>query len=161
MVECTNCTCLLGPTHCHSVTLQFHNFDLFTTCRTSSLCTVAWQLARFQLTRRIARSSAIAGLLVNSRVIKKYTATHTFKANKHIALLFVLYLRDVSKIYYNTVLYNKIRSTILMTTRSIKALCTSVKHDECTKQSRLLEKNRRKIFMQVSRSVHIDATELN
>ena len=48
-----------------------------------------------------------------------------------------------------------------MTTRSIKALCTSVKHDECTKQSRLLEKNRRKIFMQVSRSVHIDATELN
>ena len=26
------------------------------TCRTSSFCTVAWQLARFQLTRRIARS---------------------------------------------------------------------------------------------------------
>jgi len=26
------------------------------TCRTSSLCTVAWQLARFQLVRRIARS---------------------------------------------------------------------------------------------------------
>jgi len=29
---------------------------LFRTCRTSSFCTVAWQLARFQLTRRIARS---------------------------------------------------------------------------------------------------------
>jgi len=28
----------------------------FKTCRTSSFCTVAWQLARFQLTRRIARS---------------------------------------------------------------------------------------------------------
>jgi len=25
------------------------------TCRTSSFCTVAWQLARLQLTRRIAR----------------------------------------------------------------------------------------------------------
>jgi len=28
----------------------------FRTCRTSSFCTVAWQLARHQLTRRIARS---------------------------------------------------------------------------------------------------------
>jgi len=38
-----------------TVTLLLHNFDLFRTCR-SSFCTVAWQLARFQLTRRIARS---------------------------------------------------------------------------------------------------------
>ena len=38
------------------VTLQLHNFDLFRTCRTSSFCTVAWQLARFELTRRITRS---------------------------------------------------------------------------------------------------------
>ena len=37
-------------------TLQLHNFDLFRTCRTSSFCTVAWQLARFQLTGRVARS---------------------------------------------------------------------------------------------------------
>ena len=29
---------------------------LVRTCRISSFCTVAWQLARFQLTRRIARS---------------------------------------------------------------------------------------------------------
>ena len=43
-------------THCPTVTLQLHNFDLFRTCRTSSFCTVAWQLLRFQLTRRIARS---------------------------------------------------------------------------------------------------------
>jgi len=39
-----------------TLTLQLHNFDLFRTCRTSSFCTVAWQLARFRLTRRIARS---------------------------------------------------------------------------------------------------------
>ena len=43
-------------THRPTVTLQLHNFDLFRTCRTSSFCTVAWQLARFQQTRRIARS---------------------------------------------------------------------------------------------------------
>jgi len=43
-------------THWTTVTLQLHNFDLFRTCRTSSFCTVAWQLARFQLTQRIARS---------------------------------------------------------------------------------------------------------
>jgi len=43
-------------TSCPTVTLQLHNFDLFRTCRTSSFCTVAWQLARFQLTRCIARS---------------------------------------------------------------------------------------------------------
>jgi len=43
-------------THCPTVTLQLHNFDLFRTCRTSSFYTVAWQLARFQLTRSIARS---------------------------------------------------------------------------------------------------------
>ena len=38
-----------------TVTRQLYNFDLFRTC-TSSFCSVAWQLARFQLTRRIARS---------------------------------------------------------------------------------------------------------
>ena len=43
-------------THCPTVTLHLHNFDLFRTCRTSSFCTVALQLARFQLTQRIARS---------------------------------------------------------------------------------------------------------
>jgi len=47
MVECT-----LSITHC----LQLHTVDLVRTCRISSFCTVAWQLARFQLTRRIARS---------------------------------------------------------------------------------------------------------
>jgi len=52
------CTCLLHIGPQPTVTLQLHNFDLFTTCRTirTSFCTVACQLARFQLTRRIARS---------------------------------------------------------------------------------------------------------
>ena len=43
-------------THRRTLTIQLHNFDLFRTCHTSSFCTVVWQLARFQLTRRIARS---------------------------------------------------------------------------------------------------------
>jgi len=43
-------------THRPTLTLKLHDLDLFRTCRTSSFCTVAWQLARFQLTRRIARS---------------------------------------------------------------------------------------------------------
>jgi len=61
MVECA-----VYYTSAHCKSFQLHNFDLFRTCRTSSFCTVAWQLARFQLTRRIARSSAIAELLVSS-----------------------------------------------------------------------------------------------
>jgi len=51
MVECT-----LSITHCLWLNLQLHTIDLVKTCRISSFCTVAWQLARFQLTRRIARS---------------------------------------------------------------------------------------------------------
>ena len=44
------------PTLTLQLTLQLHKFDLFRTCGTTSFCTVARQLARFQLTRRIARS---------------------------------------------------------------------------------------------------------
>ena len=51
MVECT-----LSITHCLRLNLQLHTIDLVRTCRISSFCIVAWQLARFQLTRRIARS---------------------------------------------------------------------------------------------------------
>jgi len=43
-------------THCLQLNFQLHTMDLVRTCHTSSFCTVAWQLARFQLTRRIARS---------------------------------------------------------------------------------------------------------
>jgi len=42
--------------HCLRLNLQLHIIDLVRTCRISSFCTVAWQLARFQLTWRIARS---------------------------------------------------------------------------------------------------------
>ena len=51
MVECT-----LSITHCLRLNRQLHTINLVRTCRISSFCTVAWQLARFQLTRRIARS---------------------------------------------------------------------------------------------------------
>ena len=51
MVECT-CSLHIAL-HCNR---PIHNFDLFRTCRTNSFCTVVWQLARFQLTRRIVRS---------------------------------------------------------------------------------------------------------
>jgi len=42
--------------HCLQLNLQLHTIDLVRTCRICSFSTVAWQLARFQLTRRIARS---------------------------------------------------------------------------------------------------------
>ena len=54
-----------------TLTLQLHNFDLFMTCRTSSFSTVAWQLARFQLARRFARS---LGFLLSIY----YNFRHTF-----------------------------------------------------------------------------------
>ena len=51
MVECT-----LFMTHCLRLNLQLHTISLVRTCRISTFCTVAWQLARLLLTRRIARS---------------------------------------------------------------------------------------------------------
>jgi len=51
MVECT-----LSITHCLRLNLQLRTIDTVRTSRISSFCTAAWQLARFQLTRRIARS---------------------------------------------------------------------------------------------------------
>ena len=47
---------LSAITHCLRLNLQLHTIDLVRTCRTSSFCTVAWQLTTFQLTRRIAWS---------------------------------------------------------------------------------------------------------
>ena len=43
-------------THYFQLNLQLHNIDMVWTYRRSSFCTFAWQLARFQLARRIARS---------------------------------------------------------------------------------------------------------
>jgi len=50
-------------THCPTVTVQLHNFDLLSTCCTTSFCTVAWQLARFQLTRCQCNSGASCSVL--------------------------------------------------------------------------------------------------
>jgi len=55
MVECT-----LSITHCLD-NLQLHTIDLVRTCRISSSCTVAWQLARFKLTWRIVWSLGDSG----------------------------------------------------------------------------------------------------
>jgi len=46
----------LFMTHCLRLNLQLHTISLVRTCRISSFCTVAWQLARLLLTIRIARS---------------------------------------------------------------------------------------------------------
>ena len=51
-------------THRRTLTLQLYNFDLFRTCRTSSFCTVAWQLANFNWHDASRGPSAIAELLV-------------------------------------------------------------------------------------------------
>jgi len=51
IVECT-----LFMTHCLRLNLQLHTISSVRTCRISSFCTVAWQLARLRLTRCIARS---------------------------------------------------------------------------------------------------------
>jgi len=61
------CSVHVFITHRPTLTLQhqLHNFDLFRTCHTSSFCTVAWQLARFQLTERIARSLGDSSCLLN------------------------------------------------------------------------------------------------
>jgi len=65
-----------------SFTLQLHNFDLFRTCRTSSFCTVAWQLARFQLTQ------CIAWALGDSRAsCYKYVNSHLRNSNASSILM--------------------------------------------------------------------------
>jgi len=46
----------LFMTHCLRLNLQLHTISLARTCRISSFCTVALQLARLLLTTRIARS---------------------------------------------------------------------------------------------------------
>ena len=56
LIKCNSTNIFATLSHRPTVTLQLHNFDLFRTYRTSSFCTVVWQLARFQLTQRIALS---------------------------------------------------------------------------------------------------------
>jgi len=77
------CTVHMFITHRPTVTLQLHNFDLLRTCRTSSFCTVAWQLARFQLTRRIAWSfgDSWASRLQEAQLSPKKRATRRVSWN--------------------------------------------------------------------------------
>jgi len=64
MVECT-----LSITHCLWLNLQLHTIDLVRSCRISSFCTVAWQLARFQLTQRITQSLGDSGASCQTKVL--------------------------------------------------------------------------------------------
>jgi len=76
MVECT-----LSITHCLRLNLQLHTIDFLSglrTSRISSFCTVAWQLARFQLTRCIAWS---LGDSWASRVFIMYECRTLYRAS--------------------------------------------------------------------------------
>jgi len=93
-------------THCPTVTLQLRNFDLFRTSRTSSYCTVAWQLARFQLTRRNARSlgdswaSCLDTLdLGQKKCVVINTIVRTFYSPmKHFLFIAIRFLSDSKQI---------------------------------------------------------------
>ena len=80
MVKCT-----LSITHCLRLNLQLHTIDLVRTCRKSSFCIIAWQLARFQLTRRIARSLGDSWASCNSTQAED-TQTDTQNCCNDIAL---------------------------------------------------------------------------
>ena len=75
MVECT-----LSITHCLRLNLQLHTIDLVRTGRISSFCTVAWQLVRFQLTRRIARSLGDSWASCNNNVRVRSYQMRTFQS---------------------------------------------------------------------------------
>ena len=66
-----------------TVTLQLHIFALFRPCCTSSFCTVELQLARFQLTRRIARSLGDNGASCFCRLV---TVSSPFTSVAHFPL---------------------------------------------------------------------------
>ena len=94
-------------THRPTVTLRRHNLDLSRTCCTSSFCTVAWQLARFQLTRRIARSLGDSWASCYSQKSQRSgTANYRFcitlyrRCNKY----FIWIRHQISK-YQNTLLW--------------------------------------------------------
>ena len=106
MVECT-----LSITHCLRLNLQLHTIDLVRTCRISSFCTVAWQLARFQLTRRIARSvgdswasctlNCDAAMLVECDVNVLSSPTHCVSHRQQLVAVYTTPLRqEVTFSYY-------------------------------------------------------------
>jgi len=78
MVECT-----LSTTHCLRLYLQLHTIDLVRTCCISNFCTVAWQLARFQLTRRIARSLGDSWASCQYKKVKEFFLHNTISSICH------------------------------------------------------------------------------
>ena len=95
MVECT-----LSITHCLRLNLQLHAIDLVRTCRISSSCTVAWLLARLQLTRVHDTSrgpSAIAELVVYWRYWPRFCIS--FKISLTILQQHCVSMRRMAFIY--------------------------------------------------------------
>jgi len=97
---CVTVECTLSITHCLRINLQLHTIDLVRSCRISSVCTVAWQLARFQLTRRIARSLgdswASCLITVQSDVLKR-----TLKLQKHVHKCWMQTLRTCEQCWFS------------------------------------------------------------
>ena len=77
MVECT-----LSITHCLRLNLQLHTINLVRTCRISSFCTVAWQLASFNWHDASRGPLAIAELLVLQAGCPSCRPTNSVKALK-------------------------------------------------------------------------------
>ena len=92
MVECT-----LFMTHCLRLNLQPHTISLVRTCRISSFCTVAWQLARLLLTRRIAQSlgdswaSCLNNTINPRNLTQSIISCYTHKVKKAIVSLHPTY----------------------------------------------------------------------
>ena len=83
MVECT-----LFMTHCLRLNLQLHTISLVRIRRISSFCTVAWQLARLLLTRRIARSLGDSwASCPHTQQLCMHNPTTTCHAERHCRLL--------------------------------------------------------------------------
>jgi len=91
MVECT-----LFMTHCLRLNLQLHTISLVRTCRISSFCTVARQLARLLLTRRNARSLGDSG----ASCCLSCRPTSSIKAQKGIPITYssTIYIINSSNI---------------------------------------------------------------
>ena len=88
MVECT-----LSITHCLRLNLRLHTIDLVRTCRISNFCTVAWQLARFKLTQRFARSLGDSWASCTF-LVPAHLGSPGKRAVKHVSCLIWLILLD-------------------------------------------------------------------
>jgi len=67
---CVMVVCTVSITHCLRLNLQLHTINFVRTCRISSFCTIAWQLARFHWHDASCGPSAIAELLVKMAAVR-------------------------------------------------------------------------------------------